>query len=76
MAVSPGKVVDCTGSTVGRGTVIDEGNLMLTDRSLSVGASGSAASGDVGEGLVTAASALRSSLLLFSRLEWRSLSLL
>jgi hypothetical protein len=31
---------------------------------------------DVGEGLVTAASALRSSLLLFSRLEWRSLSLL
>jgi hypothetical protein len=33
-------------------------------------------SGDVGEGLVTAASALRSSLLLFSRLERRSLSLL
>jgi hypothetical protein len=33
-------------------------------------------SGDTGEGLVTAASALRSSLLLFSRLEWRSLSLL
>jgi hypothetical protein len=33
-------------------------------------------SGDVGEGLVTEASALRSSLLLFSRLERRSLSLL
>jgi hypothetical protein len=33
-------------------------------------------SGDVGEGLVIAASALRSSLLLFSRLERRSLSLL
>ena len=33
-------------------------------------------SGDVGEGLVTAASALRSSLLLFSRPERRSLSLL
>jgi hypothetical protein len=32
--------------------------------------------GDVGEGLVAAASALRSSLLLFSRLERRSLSLL
>jgi hypothetical protein len=32
--------------------------------------------GDVGEGLVTAASALRSSLLLFSRLKRRSLSLL
>jgi hypothetical protein len=31
---------------------------------------------DVGEGLVAAASALRSSLLLFSRPEWRSLSLL
>jgi hypothetical protein len=33
-------------------------------------------SGDASEGLVTAASALRSSLLLFSRPEWRSLSLL
>jgi hypothetical protein len=33
-------------------------------------------SGVVGEGLVAAASALRSSLLLFSRPEWRSLSLL
>jgi hypothetical protein len=33
-------------------------------------------SGDVGEGLVTAASALRSSLLLFSRPKRRSLSLL
>jgi hypothetical protein len=33
-------------------------------------------SGDVGEGLVVAASTLRSSLLLFSRLERRSLSLL
>jgi hypothetical protein len=33
-------------------------------------------SGDMGEGLVTAVSALRSSLLLFSRPEWRSLSLL
>jgi hypothetical protein len=33
-------------------------------------------SGDVGEGLVAAASALRSSLLLFGRLERRSLSLL
>jgi hypothetical protein len=33
-------------------------------------------SGDMGEGLVTAASALRSSLLLFSRPERRSLSLL
>jgi hypothetical protein len=33
-------------------------------------------SGDVGEGLVAAASALRSSLLLFSRLTRRSLSLL
>jgi hypothetical protein len=32
--------------------------------------------GDVGEGLPTAAFALRSSLLLFSRLRWRSLSLL
>jgi hypothetical protein len=33
-------------------------------------------SGYMGEGLVTAASALRSSLLLFSHPEWRSLSLL
>jgi hypothetical protein len=33
-------------------------------------------SGDVGEGLVAAASALRSSLLLFGRPEWKSLSLL
>jgi hypothetical protein len=33
-------------------------------------------SGDVGEGLVAAASALRPSLLLFGHLEWRSLSLL
>jgi hypothetical protein len=33
-------------------------------------------SGDVGEGLITAASALRSSLLLFGRPEQRSLSLL
>jgi hypothetical protein len=33
-------------------------------------------SGDVGEGLITAASALRSSLLLFSRPKRRSLSLL
>jgi hypothetical protein len=33
-------------------------------------------SGDVDEGLVTAASALRSSLLLFSRPKWGSLSLL
>jgi hypothetical protein len=33
-------------------------------------------SGDAGEGLVAAASALRSSLLLFGRPEWRSLSLL
>jgi hypothetical protein len=32
--------------------------------------------GDAGEGLVAAVSALRSSLLLFSRPEWRSLSLL
>jgi hypothetical protein len=33
-------------------------------------------SGDVGKGLITAASALRSSLLLFGRSERRSLSLL
>jgi hypothetical protein len=32
--------------------------------------------GDMGEGLFTAASVLRSSLLLFSRPRWRSLSLL
>jgi hypothetical protein len=32
--------------------------------------------GDVGEGLFTVASVLRSSLLLFSRPRWRSLSLL
>jgi hypothetical protein len=48
----------------------------LTSGSLALIACPCSSSGDVGEGLVAAASALRSSLLLFSRLERRSLSLL
>jgi hypothetical protein len=48
----------------------------LTSGSLALIACPRPSSGDVGEGLVAAASALRSSLLLFSRPEWRSLSLL
>jgi hypothetical protein len=48
----------------------------LTSGSLALIACPRRSSGDVGEGLVTAASALRSSLLLFSRPERRSLSLL
>jgi hypothetical protein len=48
----------------------------LTSSSLALIACPRPSSGDVGEGLIAAASALRSSLLLFSRLERRSLSLL
>jgi hypothetical protein len=48
----------------------------LTFGSLALIACPRPSSGDVGEDLVTAASALRSSLLLFSRSERRSLSLL
>jgi hypothetical protein len=48
----------------------------LTFGSLALIACPRPSSGDVGEGLVAATSALRSSLLLFSRLERRSLSLL
>jgi hypothetical protein len=48
----------------------------LTSGSLALIACPRPSSGDVGEGLVAAASALRSSLLLFSRPERRSLSLL
>jgi hypothetical protein len=48
----------------------------LTSGSLALIACPRPLSGDAGEGLVAAASALRSSLLLFSRLERRSLSLL
>jgi hypothetical protein len=48
----------------------------LTSCSLALIACPHPSSGDVGEGLVAAASALRSSLLLFSRPERRSLSLL
>jgi hypothetical protein len=47
-----------------------------TSGSLALMACPRPSSGDVGEGLVTAASALRSSLLLFSRPKRRSLSLL
>jgi hypothetical protein len=48
----------------------------LTSGSLALIACPRPSSGDVGEGLVAAASALRSSLLVFSRSERRSLSLL
>jgi hypothetical protein len=48
----------------------------LTSGSLALIACPCPLSGDVGEGLVAAASALRLSLLLFSCMEWRSLSLL
>jgi hypothetical protein len=48
----------------------------LTSGSLALIACPFPSSGDVGEGLVAVASALRSSLLLFSRPERRSLSLL
>jgi hypothetical protein len=48
----------------------------LTSSSSALAACPRPSSGDVGEGLVAAASALRSSLLLFSRPEQRSLSLL
>jgi hypothetical protein len=48
----------------------------LTSGSTALVACPRPSSGDVGEGLVAAASALRSSLLLFGRLERRSLSLL
>jgi hypothetical protein len=48
----------------------------LTSSSLALIAFPRPSSGDAGEGLVVAASALRSSLLLFSRAERRSLSLL
>jgi hypothetical protein len=48
----------------------------LTSGSLALIACPRPSSGDAGKGLVAAASALRSSLLLFSRLERRSLSLL
>jgi hypothetical protein len=48
----------------------------LTSGSLALIACPRPSSGDTGEGLVAAASALRSSLLLFSRPERRSLSLL
>jgi hypothetical protein len=47
-----------------------------TSGSLALIACSCPSSGDVGKGLATAASALRSSLLLFSRPERRSLSLL
>jgi hypothetical protein len=47
-----------------------------TSDSLALMACPHPSSGDVGEGLLTTAFALRSSLLLFSRLRWRSLSLL
>jgi hypothetical protein len=48
----------------------------LTSNSTALEACPRPSSGDVGEGLMAAASALRSSLLLFSRSERRSLSLL
>jgi hypothetical protein len=48
----------------------------LTSGSLALIACPRPSSGDVGKGLIAAASALRSSLLLFSRPERRSLSLL
>jgi hypothetical protein len=48
----------------------------LTSGSTALVACPRPSSGDVGEGLITVASALRSSLLLFGRPEWRSLSLL
>jgi hypothetical protein len=48
----------------------------LTSGSLALIACPRPSSGDSGEGLVATASALRSSLLLFSHPKWRSLSLL
>jgi hypothetical protein len=77
-----GKVAAVVGAEVvaaGEGFSIDEtvgATRGLTFGSLALIACPRPSSGDVGEGLVAAASALRSSLLLFSRPEWRSLSLL
>jgi hypothetical protein len=64
---------------VGEGFSVDEtvsATRGLTSGSLALIACPRPSSGDAGEGLVVAASALRSSLLLFSRPERRSLSLL
>jgi hypothetical protein len=52
------------------------GTCSRTSGSLALMACPRPSCGDVGEGLFTAAFALRSSLLLFSRPRWRSLSLL
>jgi hypothetical protein len=77
-----GQVDDVVGAEVvvaGEGFSADEivgATRGLTSGSLALIACPCPLSGDVGEGLVAAASALRSSLLLFSCLEWRSLSLL
>jgi hypothetical protein len=77
-----GQVVVVVGAEVvaaGEGFSTDEtvgATRGLTSGSLALIACPRPSSGDVGEGLVAAASALRSSLLLFSRPERRSLSLL
>jgi hypothetical protein len=63
----------------GRGFSTDEivgATRGLTSDSTALVACPRPSSGDVGEGLVATASTLRSSLLLFGRPEWRSLSLL
>jgi hypothetical protein len=63
----------------GRGFFADEivgATHGLTSNSTALEACPRPSSGDVGEGLMAAASALRSSLLLFGRSERRSLSLL
>jgi hypothetical protein len=72
-------VVDAEVVAAGEGFSADEtvgATRGLTSGSLALIACPRSSSGDAGEGLVAAASALRSSLLLFSRLKRRSLSLL
>jgi hypothetical protein len=77
-----GQVAAVVGAEVvaaGEGFSVDEtvgATHGLTSGSLALTACPRPSSGDVDEGLVAATSALRSSLLLFSRLERRSLSLL
>jgi hypothetical protein len=77
-----GQVATVVGAEVvaaGESFPTDEGvsaTLGPTSDSLALIACPRPSSGDAGEGLVVAASALRSSLLLFSRPGWRSLSLL
>jgi hypothetical protein len=72
-------VVDAEVVVTGEGFSADEtvgASCGRTPDSLALMACPCPSSGDTGEGLVTAASALRSSLLLFSRPKWGSLLLL